>query len=142
MNRLSKALIVVAVAAFGLWGCSQAANNPAGQSERLHALESKCTKLEDDYKAVAKERADARSRAAALEEENAQLEAKRQKAEEQGKQLAQERDDLQQQLKSRTSERERLQARCDRLKKGLQELIGQDDALAQPGGGAPAGGGQ
>jgi septal ring factor EnvC (AmiA/AmiB activator) len=134
MNRLGKALIIVAVAAFGLWGCTQASNGPSGQSERIRALESKCTKLEDDYKNVSKDLKEANNRVAALKDENAQLEEKRKKGEEELKQLTQ-------QLDARTSEGKALQARCERMKKGLQELIGQDDALAAPPA-VPSGGGQ
>jgi len=42
--------------------------------------------------------------------------------------VARERDELRQQVSTRTSERDTLQQRCDRLKKGLQNLLGQDDA--------------
>ena len=40
-----------------------------------------------------------------------------------------ERDSLRQQVTVRTGERNNLQLRCDRLKKGLQNLLGQDDAM-------------
>jgi len=42
--------------------------------------------------------------------------------------LAKERDELRLQIDSRTSERDFQQGRCERLKKGLQELLGQDAA--------------
>ena len=34
--------------------------------------------------------------------------------------------------KERTNERDLMQARCEKMKKGLQALLGQDDALAAP----------
>ncbi len=40
-----------------------------------------------------------------------------------------ERDSLRQQIATRTNERDNLKVRCERMKKGLQELLGQDDAL-------------
>ena len=102
------------------------------QSERIHALEGKCAKLEDDYKAVAGARDQARRKAASLEEDNARLH----KELEQLRVVVRERDTLKKDLEARTGERDSVQARCDRLKKGLQSLLGQDDAAA-PTPGAP-----
>ena len=58
-----------------------------------------------------------------------------QKDVEAGKLVAKERDELRQQMDQRTGERDQLQTRCDKLKKGLQTLLGQDDAMtpARPG---------
>jgi hypothetical protein len=128
MNRFGRALIVLAVAALGVWGCSQASGAKTGQQERIHALETKCGKLEDDYKAVAAQRDQARKRAAAFEEDCARLEEKRKK----------EADEARQFLDARAAERDCLQVRCDRLKHGLQALLGQDDALAVPAAAPPA----
>ena len=136
MNRISKPLIVLLVAAVGVWGCSQA--NPgqsAAQAEQIKALQAKCNKLEDDYKAAAAARDQARKRVATLEDERAQIDdqvAQLQKEIEAGKLVIKERDDLRQQVDSRTGERDMLQTRCDKLKKGLQTLLGQDDALSIP----------
>ena len=56
------------------WGCAQGPANPhAAQAERLHALEGKCGKLEEDYRAVAGARDQFRKRVAALEEERGKL---------------------------------------------------------------------
>jgi chromosome segregation ATPase len=85
-------------------------------------LETKCSKLEEDYRSVAGARDQARKQVAALEAERARLQ----------KDVAQnvkERDALRQQMVTRTSERDNLQMRCDRMKKGLQSLLGQDDAM-------------
>lgn len=126
MTRGGKALSVMLVALLGLWGC---AKGPAGHSvDRVRTLEAKCGKLEDDYRAVAHARDQARKQAAALEAERTRMQ----------KDLAaavRERDALRQQITTRTSERDTLQLRCDRMKKGLQNLLGQDDALlpAPPG---------
>jgi chromosome segregation ATPase len=95
------------------------------QTERIRSLETKCSKLEDDYRSVAGARDHARKQVAALESERARLQ----------KELAdkeivlKERDSLREQMATRTSERDTLQSRCDRMKKGLQSLLGQDDAL-------------
>ena len=69
MNRNGKALIVLLVAAIGLWGCSQGPGQSAIQAERIKALEIKCAKLEDDYKAAASARDQARRKITTLEEE-------------------------------------------------------------------------
>jgi chromosome segregation ATPase len=136
MNRAGKSLIVLLVAAVGLWGCSQATSGQAAaQAERIKALEAKCGKLEDDYKSAAAARDQARKRVSALEEEHTQMEEQQalmQKDIEAGKLVAKERDDLRQQMEVHIGERDMLQTRCDKLKKGLQSLLGQDDALAAP----------
>ena len=136
MNRAGKSLIVLLVATVGLWGCAQATSGQAAaQAERVKALEAKCGKLEDDYKSAAAARDQARKRVAALEEEHAQMEEQQalmQKDIEAGKLVAKERDDLRQLMEARTGERDTLQTRCDKLKKGLQSLLGQDDALSAP----------
>jgi hypothetical protein len=134
MTRANKALIVVVVAALGLWGCAKGpGNQSAAQAERIRALEGKCARFEEDYRAVAAARDQARKRLASAEEERARM----QKELELHKKVAAERDELRQQVRVRAGERDALQLRCDRLKKGLQELLGQDDALL-PGANPPA----
>jgi septal ring factor EnvC (AmiA/AmiB activator) len=122
MTRGGKVLSVMLVVLLGLWGC---ARGPVGQSERIHSLEAKCSKLEDDYRSVAGARDQARKQVAALEAERTRLQ--KDLAEKQA--IIKERDALRQQIIVRTSERDNLQLRCDRLKKGLQNLLGQDDAM-------------
>jgi len=135
MNRAGKPLFVFLLATVGVWGCSQAANQSSSQADRINALEAKCSKLEDDYKSTAAARDQAKKRVAALEEEHALIQeqlAQLQKDAEAAKLVAKERDELKAQVQTRTGERDVLQTRCDKLKKGLQELLGQDDALAAP----------
>lgn len=124
MTRGGKALSVMLVVLLGLWGCARGPVGQTGQAERIHSLESKCAKLEDDYRAVASARDQARKQATALEAERTRLQ--KDLAEKQA--ILKERDLLRQQVSVRTSERDNLQLRCDRLKKGLQSLLGQDDA--------------
>jgi hypothetical protein len=120
MTRASKSLTVILVATLGAWGCARGpAGQHAAQAERIRTLEGKCAKLEDDYKAVAGARDQARRRLAALEEQNARLQ----------RDLVAHRAVLRQ--------RDALQVRCERLKKGLQDLLGQDDAAAGPSTGQP-----
>ncbi|HEY7423045.1 MAG TPA: hypothetical protein VH682_02275 [Gemmataceae bacterium] len=122
MTRGGKVLSVMLVVLLGLWGCARGPVGQSAQAERIHTLETKCSKLEDDYRSVAGARDQARKQVAALEAERTRLQ----------KDLAaehQQRDALRQQMTTRTSERDNLQLRCDRMKKGLQNLLGQDDAM-------------
>jgi chromosome segregation ATPase len=136
MTRANKALIVITVAALGVWGCANGpSNQQTAQAERIKTLETKCAKLEEDFRSATAARDQARKRLASAEEERDAL--------------TKERDDLRTQVEQRTGERDLLQTRCERIRKGLQSLIGQDDALAQPPAVAPvittagpAGGGQ
>jgi hypothetical protein len=117
------------VAALGVWGCAKGpASHYASQAERIRALEGKCTKLEEDYRAVASARDQARRKAAALEEDAARL----QKELALHQAVVKERDGLKKAVDARTNERDVLQLRCERLKKGLQNLLGQDDAMGSP----------
>jgi TolA-binding protein len=125
MTRNGKMLSVMLVVFLGIWGCARAPVGASGQAERLRSLETKCSKLEDDYRSVATARDQARKQVAALEGERARLQ--KDLAEKQA--ILQERDELKQQIAARTNERDNLQQRCDRIKKGLQSLIGQDDAM-------------
>jgi len=129
MTRGGKVFSVMLVAFLGLWGCARGPAGSSVQAERIRALETKCAKLEDDYRSVAAARDQARKQVAALESEKARLQ--KELADKQA--LIKERDALRQQVAARTSERDHLKLRCERLKKGLQELLGQDDAmLANP----------
>jgi uncharacterized coiled-coil DUF342 family protein len=125
MTRGGKAMSVMLVAILGLWGCARGPVGQSAQSDRIRSLETKCSKLEDDYRSVAGARDQARKQVTALESERARL--LKELADKQV--VLKERDALRQQVSTRTSERDNLQLRCDRLKKGLQNLLGQDDAM-------------
>ena len=125
MTRGGKMLSVMLVVFLGIWGCARGPVGPSAQAERIHTLESKCSKLEDDYRSVAGARDQARKQVAALEAERTRLQ--KDLAEKQA--ILKERDELRQQIATRTNERDNLQQRCDRMKKGLQSLLGQDDAM-------------
>jgi len=140
MNRAGKLMTVLVVATLGLWGCAKNPANTKTQAEMIRSLEDKCAKLEEDYRTVAFARDDARKKAVSMEDENKRLQkqiesqkAQLLKDQQVEKQLAKEQDELHQQMEARTNERDVLQVRCDRLKKGLQNLLGQDEAyLAAP----------
>ncbi len=126
MSRSDKLWVVFLVAALGAWGCARgtAGHDPA-QAERLRQVEAKCAKLEADYRTLAGACEQAKRRVAALEEDNGRL----QKEVVHHQAVVKERDALKKEVETRTSERDAAQARCDRLKKGIQALLGQDDAM-------------
>jgi chromosome segregation ATPase len=140
MKRAGKLLTVLVVGVLGVWGCAKGPANPSSPAEKIHALESKCADLEKDYRVAASACDDARKKATSLEEESKRIQkqlddqkAQLQKEQEVQKLIAKERDDLRLQIEARINERDGLQTRCDRLKKGLQNLLGQDDAaIASP----------
>ena len=125
MTSGGKVFSVMLVVLLGLWGCARAPVGQSAQSERIHSLESTCSKLKDDYRSVASARDQLRKKVDALEAERLRL----QKDLADKKVVMKERDSLRQQVVARTSERDNLQLRCDRIKKGLQSLLGQDDAM-------------
>lgn len=126
MNRANKALVLLVVTVCGLWGCAQGPTNGAATQERLKALETKCTKLEDDYRAVAAARDQLRKKLAALDEERTKLE---QQLEVQ-QAVAKERDELRQLLNVRTGERDATQVQFEIFRKNIRNLLGQADAAA------------
>ena len=136
MNRAGKLLVVLLVAAVGLWGCNQATSNQSAvQADKIKTLEAKVGKLEDDLMSAITSRNQAQNQLAALKDDNAQLQdqtAALQKDVEAGKEVARERDDLKQQVQALSGVRDLLQTRCDKLKTGLQTLLGQDDAITAP----------
>jgi septal ring factor EnvC (AmiA/AmiB activator) len=121
MARANKALVVLVVAVLGLWGCAQRPA-PVGL-ERLKSLEAKIAKLEDDYKAAAAARDQARKKLADTEEQRTKLQ-------QDIDQQAKERDDLKQQVTARTTERDTLQGQFESFRKGVRSLLNQADTAA------------
>lgn len=146
-----KILTVVVIVCLGLWGCARRPASPTGSVERVKVLESRAQKLEQDNRALTQARDKARQDLASLEEENARLkkdlafqtalarevEKLRQQAKATAAELASrtsERDDLRQQISQRVNEREVLINRCEKMRKGIQQLISQDEnTAANPG---------
>jgi septal ring factor EnvC (AmiA/AmiB activator) len=115
MTRANKALVVMVIGVLGIWGCAQGpANNSSTSLERIKALEGKCTKLEDDYRAVASARDQLRKRLSAAEEERARVQQELNLR--QG--VIKERDDLKQQLAV-------AQGQFEQFRKSLKSLLGQ-----------------
>lgn len=129
LSGIVKILIVVVVVCLGLWGCARKPNQ-AANAERVNALETKCQKLEQDYRAIAQAREKARKDLAALEEEGERLRGQLGSATAEREVLKKlvaerngERDDLRQQLAQKTVERDSLATRCERFRKGVQQLL-------------------
>ncbi len=142
--RFSIFLLVVLA---GVWGCAGRTDPNAGARERIRVLESRCQKLEQDYRGVASTRDKIEKQLAELKAENARFKA----AIEQQNTLVKERDELAEQLKTalaqlessksealrlaaerdelkslnqlRLAERDQLNQRVERLRKGLEELL-------------------
>jgi chromosome segregation ATPase len=124
MSRANKALVVLIVAALGLWGCAQ---GPAHNGERVKGLEAKVAKLEEDFKAATTARDQVRKKLADVEEQrNKSL----QEAEQQQQALTKEREELKQQLTTRTTERDTVQTQFEVFRKELHNLMQQVDTAA------------
>lgn len=125
MSRANKALVVLVVAVLGLWGCAQGpSGNSSASLERIKALEGKCTKLEDDYRAVAAARDQLKKRLATAEEDRAR--AQQEVNEKQV--VVKERDELRQQVQARTAERDTVQTQFEQFRKNIKTLLGQAEA--------------
>jgi len=132
MSRFHKAMTIFTVSFLGLWGCAQGPANSSSQADRIRALEAKCSRLEEDYRTVAVARDQARKQTSAMEQEKTQWEEDRtrlQKDLDQAKLVAKERDQLRQEVELKTSQRDVLQVRCEKMKIGLKNLLGDDDAM-------------
>jgi uncharacterized coiled-coil DUF342 family protein len=141
MTRIGKVLIVVVVATLGLWGCARNPAGQTGQADKVRLLEGQCAKLQGDYRNAAAARDQARQQMGSLRDERARLLNERDQLQKKlaaQQQLRRERDELRREINSRTSERDALRDRCDRLKRGLQELLGQDNAVLPSGVIAPS----
>jgi chromosome segregation ATPase len=121
MTRANKALVVMVIGVLGIWGCTQGpANSSSTSLERIKALEGKCTKLEDDYRAVATARDQLRKRLASAEEERARVQQELNVR--QG--VMKERDELKQQLAA-------TQGQFENFRKSIRTLLGQADTAAE-----------
>jgi TolA-binding protein len=128
MSRAQKALIVLVVAALGVWGCAQGPvpQGAASRSKKIEALETRYAQKEEECRALASARDHVRKKLAAVEEQRlATL-----KELEQQKAVQQERDELRQQLQTRTGERDALQSQFEQFRKAVRTLLQQADTTA------------
>jgi septal ring factor EnvC (AmiA/AmiB activator) len=134
MYRYHRAATVFLVAVFGLWGCSKAPINSvadSGSAEKLKTVESKLTKLEDEFR-IANSTRD-------------QLRKKLYEAEETQKQQQAQLDSLKESLKAkdeaiskRTTERDQLNNQYEAFRKNVKDLLFKaEEALGKPAEGSP-----
>ncbi|MSR32238.1 MAG: hypothetical protein EXR99_12100 [Gemmataceae bacterium] len=115
-NLSNKSIWVAVAITVGIWGCSQ--NQGVSPAEKIKILESRCLQLEQDSLAISEMREQLAKTVALLE-----------KKLENHVQVVQERNELRSLSDLRTGERDAAQLRGDMLKKGLQDLLEQDDAM-------------
>ena len=128
MTRGYKILIVVLVAALGIWGCNQgSAGNNAGW-EKVKSLEADNGRLKDEAKAAEDARNQLRKKLGETEAERARL----RKAVEENDAVARERDELKQTVTQRTTERDAATGQLEQLRKGIRGLLIQVDAALPP----------
>ncbi len=129
MSRSHKALIVLAVATLGLWGCAQGTSKPTANSdERIKVLEAKCSRLESDHRTVTVARDQIQKKLAELDKERVRL----QQELEQGKVVSQERDELKVLVATRTAERDAVQGQFEELRKGIRSVLGRVESALPP----------
>jgi len=126
LNPSNRNLLIAIAVTLGIWGCAQNPGpSPKVQAEKIKTLEERLSKMEDDHQILLSTRDQMKSRISALEEDRNALEKKLIHH----KEVVQERDELKALTDVRTSERDASQLRCELFKKGLQELLGQDDSM-------------
>ena len=124
LSKVVKIGAVVLVVCLGMWGC---ARKPASRVGDNTVLESKVTKLEQDLRTASSARDKARKDLANLEAESARLQVEA-KAKLEATQA--DRDDLRQQVSQRIVERDNFSSRIDKLRKGMKQLMSQDESPA------------
>ena len=133
LSGIVKIGAIVLVVCLGMWGC---ARKPASSVENT-ALETKVAKLEQDLRNANNGRDKARKEIAALETEVARLQIEANEKVllanekvvllEKIKASQSERDDLRQQVAQRIVERDTLSLRVDKFRKGMAQLMAQDE---------------
>ena len=113
MNDIKTMMWMAVFFLAGVWGCSRNPGLSTAQMERLKVLEAKCAKLEEEQLAVAESRDAARQRLATAESEISGLK----------NQVTV--------LQEVRKERDLLSTRVEKMKKGLEELMSTDTALAE-----------
>jgi chromosome segregation ATPase len=102
----------------GLWGCSQAGNDARSAAAKIRQLETRNSKLEEDYRAVSSDSTSLRKKL--LEADKQIEEVTKQNQELQT--VLKERDELQQKLTASTGERDGLRVQLTSFSKELQSL--------------------
>ena len=108
--------------AMGAWGCSQ--QKTGAISAKINELETRYTKLEEDYRTLQHTHDQHRKRLTQLEAQHAVLEAERTELNKQLETVNTERDTLKNQVAQRTQERDTAQTNLTQFSKDLQALVG------------------
>ena len=116
MTSSHKGMIVLMVAAAGLWGCSQGEQKTSGHDKRIKALEAKCGELESSCLTLKQTHEEEKAK---LESEKADL----QKQIDVHKMIAKERDALKVMVNARTNERDTYHGQLEELRKGIRTLL-------------------
>ena len=119
MRSLNRTLLLfVVLTTLGMWGCSQSGGNPQATAAKLRQMESRNSKLDEDYRAsiadvnaLRKKLADAEKRCEQITRQNQELQN-----------AAKERDELQQKLTQSAEERDALRVQLTAFSKDLQSL--------------------
>jgi chromosome segregation ATPase len=131
-NASTVFLAVMMFSSLGLWGCTHQQNG--AYHTKIRELESRYTKLEEDYKAVVHAGDQLRKKVSQLEAQRGEL--SRQVAALEG--IAKERDELKVQLAARTTERDNLHNSMSQFRKDVGELLGRMDVALGDAPNAPA----
>jgi chromosome segregation ATPase len=123
MSRSRRAVGVMIIALFGLWGCSRAPSADSGSAataEKLKAVETKLARLEDDFRAAASARDQLSKKLIAAEEARTAMTA-------QVEHLTREMKAKDEQLTTRTSERDQMTNQYKTFREGLREWLAKAD---------------
>jgi chromosome segregation ATPase len=118
MMRTSHAVAIMFVTLVGVWGCSRGPS-AATLAERIKSLETKCSRLEADFRAASSARDQLRVQLTQSEDQVSKLQ-----------QVVKERDDLKVELTLKTSERDQINTQFDAFRRSIRELLGQADTTA------------
>jgi septal ring factor EnvC (AmiA/AmiB activator) len=120
-------LAVLVISSAGIWGCAQQKNST--QARRIHDLEARYAKLEEDYRTVVATSESTRKNLTRLELQRLEL---TQQVEDL-KLVVQERDELKQRLAARTQERDAVHSQLLQFGKDLQNFAQRVESVANAG---------
>jgi chromosome segregation ATPase len=113
---------VFLLCAMGVWGCSQ--QKTGAISAKINELESRYTKLEEDYRTLQSTHDQHRKRLTQIETQRAALEQEKNDLNKQLDNVTGERETLRTQVSQRTQERDTAQTNLAQFSKELQALAG------------------
>jgi outer membrane murein-binding lipoprotein Lpp len=132
MNNL-KPLVIAALllCAMSLWGCNQ--QKTGSVATKIRELETRYSKLEEDYRTLHAASEQTRKRLAAVERQRTELETEKADLVKQLESASSERDAFKTQVTLRTAERDAAQNHLMQFSKDLQALAGRIEAtVANP----------